>query len=278
MLRKTIEVISTLSLDVVAGACISSLFVAEMSGVQLHWTWLLALCICVWLIYTADHLYDAAHINHAAHSKRHKFHQQHRRGLLIALIFTGVAGIFLLFILPLPLLYWGMGGVALVGSYFLFIRIFRQKGLLHKELIIAFLYPAGIFLPSWYQLEEIPAMIWLLYLQFVLLALANLLLISVYEKEIDLKDGHHSFVLSYGAEKTIRLVQFALILFYLSLVANFLFYENLQVFVSASIILLLMGLALQLLIYKPNYFKSRERYRKLADSIFLFPLVLLVLP
>ncbi|MEO0330420.1 MAG: hypothetical protein AAF223_01865, partial [Bacteroidota bacterium] len=61
-----LRIAQVLSLDVVLGACISAWFVASLCRVTVQPITILALGICVWLIYTADHLWDAYRLNQPA--------------------------------------------------------------------------------------------------------------------------------------------------------------------------------------------------------------------
>jgi hypothetical protein len=56
MIKRAWELIKNLSLDVTAGAVISSLFVGKVFKVQLSLNMIFGLGIAIWLIYTVDHL------------------------------------------------------------------------------------------------------------------------------------------------------------------------------------------------------------------------------
>jgi 4-hydroxybenzoate polyprenyltransferase len=125
------------------------------------------------------------------------------------------------------------------------------------------------------QLSHIPMLAISLFLMFTLLALSNLLLISIYEQDSDRQDGHRSFVLSYGLHRSRQVINCALVAFYSCLLLTYLCMPSLGLF--AMIILLLMGLGLHLIKAKPALFQKNDKYRVLADMIFLLPAIYLLL-
>lgn len=278
MLRKSLKIAQILSLDVVLGAIISSMFVAKFLSVYLPFSHYSALGIAVWLIYTADHLADARKIRHRAHSARHRFHQRYFKAVSIAWFIVALLGLYNLSYLPRQLVILGLSLAALVGMYFLLIRLLPRPRFFHKEFVIAFLYASGIFLAPLYQLSERPGfLIMLFFMQYLLLALINVLLISWYEKDIDQADGHSSFVTLTGVKKSKLTISICQTLLYVSIALGIFYYPAFEKFLLFQSILLLMGITLHSISRKPNYFTESERYRYWADAVFYFPIIYLLI-
>jgi uncharacterized membrane protein len=277
VLKKSLHIARILSLDVVAGAVISSLFIADYLSVKIPPLYLLALALAVWLIYTADHLADARKIKHQAHSSRHRFHQQNFRILLLSLVSIALAGLYLLLYLPPMLTLCGVSGIILVGLYFILIRIFPNSSVFPKEFIISLLYTLGIFLAPVYVYAAYPqAPLLLIFGQYLLIALINLLLISWYEREVDLKDGHSSYVLKVGNKKSRITIRVCVILLYLSVVVGFLLSITDRDLLFSELIILMMGATLHTIASKQAHFSVGGRYRSLADAVFCYPLLYII--
>ncbi len=278
MLRQLIGIGRILSLDVVTGACISTLFIADYLQVNLYIFPVLALGICVWLIYTADHLADAYQVKHPANSNRHLYHQKHFKAIGISFLVMTIIGTVMLFYLPRQLIVRGVVLTGFVGLYFLLISILKPKRFFHKEFIVAFLYATGIFLAPISNFNRLITWdIIALFMQFFLIALINLLEFSLFEKQLDEQDNYVSFTIFYGETHTKKLVYGLFnILFTFILVTSFLFAHNLPC-IKAELLIFTMGLSLFLILRNPAFFKKNERYRIVGDSVFLYPLLYLLL-
>lgn len=277
MLKRFFAIIRILSLDVVLGACAGSMFIARYLQVKLPWLHLIALALSVWLIYTADHLADAYQVKHAAHSSRHLYHQQHFHKLSI--IFLGVltGGLVLLFYLPVKLISWGLVLVAFVGVYFLIIKLLPYPRNYYKEFMTALLYAAGIFLsPVSLYPHTLSVDIILAFFQFVLIALANLIIFALYEADLDEKDGHLSFVLLIGTKKAKWVVYACLIVVLCIGMLSITIWPTHQKLLLMQGLFSLMTLTLLLIIALPAFFQQEERYRIVGDAVFLFPMLTLL--
>ena len=265
------QYIRILSLDVVAGACISSLFIARLLNVDLPFSVVLALGLAVWIIYTLDHLIDGVKIGHEAGSIRHRFHQKHASTIALFLVTAlAISGINL-FYLPVPTLKIGMSMVILVVIYFVILQAFRSRNIFFKESSISLIYTCGLFVgplslsASW-SVTVIPV-----FLQFLGLSLANLLLFSLLEHEMDKKDGHSSIVLSFGEERVKILSWMAILLVW----AMALLQVSMGMDLSIPALISLMAFLLGLILLRPGYFLEQERYRIVGDGIFLIPVFLI---
>ena len=274
----SIRFIPLLSLDVVLGAVVGTLFVADFLSVTIPPLQVVALAICVWLIYTADHLLDAYQLKRPAHTPRHRFHQRYFRIIGGAFVVVSLCGVALLFFLPQPVVWHGTWLVALVGLYFLLSKAVRLNRYLPKELMIALLYAAGIFLsPLVAYPAEITWVVAILFLQYVLLALANLLIFSWFEVDIDEKDQAVSFAKTAGRNTTRQLILLLLGMLSVSCCLFLgLFSWGSRMFIAESVVLG-MSLLLLLIMLRPSYFAQHERYRLLGDGIFLLPLLVLLI-
>lgn len=277
MLRRSLQIAQILSLDVVLGAIISSIFVARFLGYYLPASQWGALGMAVWLIYTADHLADAQKIKHPAHSARHRYHQRHFKAIRNAWFVVAAAGLYILTLLPLSLITWGIGLTLLVGLYFLLIRLLPHSRFFHKEFIIAFLYTAGIFLAPIHYLSEAHALpIILFFVEYFLLALTNVLLISWYEQDIDRADGQHSFVIVAGDETGKFTIKSCLSLLYTCILFSVLYFRSYDKLLLLQFVLLIMGITLHSIMLRQSLFAKQGRYRFWADAIFYFPTIYLL--
>ena len=274
-----LTLIQILSLDVVLGACVGAVFVAKFLVVPITFASLLALALCVWLIYTADHLRDAYRLKRrVAQTPRHRYHQTRFKTIFAAWLAVAAMGIVVLFFLPARLLYYGFGLTGAVAVYFVLTQRTSLATWFPKEFMTALLYTLGIFLPvlAFYE-EPLYWNVGIFFSQYFFLALANLLLFSWFEVEADRQDRHRSFALSAGRPLTRSIVLLCLgavvvsALFMLILISTSL---------TSSVVqgtVLVMGLVLLMIVLRPAYFEKRERYRLVGDGVFLIPVIPLLL-
>ncbi len=265
---RLLELARILSLDVVLGACASSWFVAQLSGVTIESVTILSLGVCVWLIYTADHLWDAYQLQHPAHTARHSFHQHYFRGLVIVWLVMAALGVALLFYIP-PSIF--RGGLMLLGgvvTYFVVNHFINFNQIVPKEILAALLYTSGIFLPVAVQIENLDLISYLVFGQFFLLALANLTLISWYELASDRLDGAPSLAIQYG-RPSVQLISIICILLSITLAV----WMILNAPLASHVVMIMMSLVLGSIWTFPVWYAKNKRYRWVADGIFLLPAV-----
>lgn len=278
MVKKMTQLARILSLDVVLGTIIGSLFVADYLQVQLPWFFVLALAICVWLIYTADHLSDALKIPHAAHTTRHRFHQNFFKPIATVFCLISISGLVLISHLPFSIILWGSIVLGMVGLYFISIRWLRLQEVIHKEFVIAFLYSIGIFLaPVYLKHSPLDITVWILFIEYILIALCNLLLFSWYEKDLDEQDQHVSYATVAGNKTAFRtLLGCIAILYGIVILTTIFFYSSID-FLSTQLVILLMVITLHCILQFTSYFRQHERYRSVADAVFFYPIICLLL-
>jgi hypothetical protein len=272
--RRLYGLIRLLSIDVAVGALGGGAMAAAYLQEPMRLAWYILLPLAVWTIYTWDHLLDARRLGDRASTDRHRYHVRHFKVLAVIAGLSGIACLVLAVIfLRLQGIYFGliMGGIVLV--HLLLVRLVgeRTSPLLIKEFGVALVYAAGIWgLPlinsgEWKEFTGI-----IPFLQFLLLALVNLLEFSLFEIEIDARDGQTSFVRALGKAKSIRLIRI-----FLGLVAALglvlLLLVDSRYVLSLELIFGLMAALLALLLYRKAWFSQHERYRTWGDAAFLLP-------
>ena len=263
---RILELARILSLDVVLGACISSWFIAHICEVTVEPTTILTLGICVWLIYTADHLWDAYQLLHPAHTARHRFHQYYFRSLSIIWLMIAMLSLLLLFSIPPVVLRGGLILSVGVVLYFIINHFIKLDQVVPKEVLAALLYTLGIFLPVIVQADNMSLSNYFVFGQFFGLALANLTLISWYESETDHLDGASSLAIQYGKPYT-QFISKGCILLCLALAGGLVLDDSLV----AQLIVVVMSTTLGSIWMFPAWYAKNERYRWVADGIFLLP-------
>jgi 4-hydroxybenzoate polyprenyltransferase len=267
MLRRFMQwysVFNILSLDIVTGSVICSLFFGKLLGVKILPYGLLGLGLTVWIIYTADHLLDAKAIKHEAASPRHRFHQKHFKSLSVFMLILAFVDFCVILFARKPVLLWGAFLAFFVAIYLLVQRYLKMV----KELFIAFLYTCGVLLPAISVTSitlDTPYI--LLIVQFFLIALTNLLLFSWFDKERDRADLLHSFVTMSGKTLTavsiygISIINLALTVILLKYGFEF----------KTVAILATMHLMLLVIFIFHQHMNHNYTYRLLGDAVFLLP-------
>ena len=197
-IARAYQLVSILSLDVVAGAVVCALFFIKVLHTQITYS-LIPLALTVWIIYTTDHLLDARRIGHLATSPRHMFHQLHFNKLRVAILLVGMLDLLSLLFVTRAVVMGGMFLALLVA-----VIIIMQRALpWMREIVVSVLYTCGVLLPAIAQARiSYTVAHSLLFIQFSLVALTNLLLLSWLDRESDFKDGLTSFTLIAGQRMT----------------------------------------------------------------------------
>ncbi|WP_155187207.1 hypothetical protein [Fulvivirga lutimaris] len=264
--------INHLSIDVVIGSIISSIFLSIITDIKYSNTSLLILGLVVWSIYTFDHLLDAKNSKADQLSARLAFHKRHSSILTKALIFTILLTACLLPFIPYKTLLYGTVLSSAVLVYFLSIHFLKSKFILHKELVIAIIYTAGICLGPVSQMTNPISNFQLLVISiFFIIVLFNLLVFSLMDQKEDLNAKFPSFVMAAGEPitlvvlKVLGLVGIALIT-YLTVLG----------FVRESVLLASMFGVLQIIFWRRENTYIIKYYRYAGDGIFLFPIFYLL--
>ena len=262
---KIIHFVQNLSLDITAGAVIMTLFLGQVFEVEVSGTMVAGLAIAIWLIYTADHLFDAYKLKSQAVNPRHAFHQKYFKPMIVLALVVFIIGIWNLTFLPYRTTLFGavMAGLSLV--YLLYSYISTKP--FNKEIFAALVYTAGISTAplSLTTVVEWPQL--LVVLQILLLAYANLLIIPLYEHDIDLEDHHNSVATLKGASMVKQRVLLMCSLSFVLVAIQFFLNRP----IAVVIILLLMTFVLFTLINRQDLFRKYQLFRILADGIFFLP-------
>lgn len=259
--------IQNLSLDVTAGAVISSLFVCKCFEVNPSPEIMLGLGIAIWLIYTIDHLRDAAGSGKEVANPRHAFHLKYQKVMLIAAVIVFGLGVVNALWLPFDTIKAGMILGSLCGVYFVYLKVSSVHRF--KELLAALIYTAGVFAGPVSLVTEWDLSYLILFFLFLLPVTANLFLFPLYEMEMDSRDQIASIALNEGRKKTLKLVGLLLVLHGVLTVWSMI---NMPLYTRQGYIFLLMNLALVMLLIWPQKFRKRQLYRWLGDGIFFIPL------
>lgn len=259
---KIYHYINILSLDVVAGSVICSLFFARIFEVTVPKYTLCALAITVWIIYTVDHLKDALIIPQSASSDRHRFHQEKFGIILPIVLLACLVDVKMIWHLKFSVLLYGFVLGIWVAMYLLWQGYLKFL----KEIFVASLYTLGIVLPS---LAIHPLVLnplhYILIVQFCMTAFINLLLFSLFDYKTDSLHQQHSFVTWFGYSSARQCI---LLLGMLNMVGGFwmLFYNT-----KLNLIILLMNMILLTILVFKNELKFHNYYRMIGDAIFFIP-------
>lgn len=266
-LNRLYQHINILSLDVVAGAVISALFFAALLGVSPGPMSMVALAVTVWIIYTADHLQDAMAIPTVASTDRHRFHQRHFRVILGAVIVAAAADLTLLWFLSVATLRAGV----ILGAIVLVYLVLQRHLKFLKEFFVASLYTAGILLPSLALMENSLSPIhYLVITKFVITAMMNLLLFSLFDHQQDRVHQQHSFVTWFGPRSTRMGI---LCLGGLNILSGMWLWE---IDTRAAAVFILMNLTLLSLLFLGRRVGTDNYYRILGDAVFFLPAIYLL--
>ncbi|MDH5598881.1 MAG: hypothetical protein OEY34_07145, partial [Cyclobacteriaceae bacterium] len=163
------------SLDIVLGACIMAWFLGETLFSPVNYYILSALGLCIWIIYTMDHMFDAQSTEFPILFWRHKVHQKYSRilGVIIGvLIMLGV--IIIVPNLSYRVLLYGSILLVFVIVYLLLIKF---GGYFLKEIFAALLYTLGIVTGPLGEFTQVLLPFhYLVVLQIFLIAFLNLLI------------------------------------------------------------------------------------------------------
>ncbi|MEM9324842.1 MAG: hypothetical protein AAGA85_04275 [Bacteroidota bacterium] len=253
-----------LSVHIALGAICVLYFVDRLQQLGLPTAIYICLFAAVWTIYLVDHKLDARKEGLA--TPRRHFHRASRRLIDGLILFNLIIGLLAMAFIPRPVV---LGGLFLAGLSLVYLRFAGQLGSWRvKELLTALCYGAGVMLAPLYYGPFWPTLI--LTSQLAVLALANLLLFSMFEKDADEAEGFSSWVTEMGSRRSEHLLRILLALTIVSAIAFMVtLYWRFQLF------MLVASLILFFISFKRDYFGQRERYRVFGDLVFILPLALL---
>ncbi|MFY0687698.1 MAG: hypothetical protein JXQ90_11065 [Cyclobacteriaceae bacterium] len=262
-----IHILRWLSLDIVLGGAVLLFFLGTVFHIQIPAVIYLCLSIAIWIVYTADHLQDAARVANPS-AERHIFHKKHFKVIAISMAIMTLVGMGSAMYLSVEILKQGVTVAMISIVYLLISRRFSIMGL--KELYVAAVYAYGIFLypmvalkAKWGLLEHV------LIVQLGLVAFINLLVMSYYDHERDAEDGFGSFTLLIG-KAGVRSVLIGLISISIGIAVWMLWNHH---FVRLQFYYFFCLFTLSMIISFNRFFGQNDRFRIFGDGIFLFPLL-----
>ena len=178
-----------LSLDICIGA-LGSGAVAETiwrSRMKQAWWWILP--VSVWVIYTADHLFDAWKLRGNAVNERHRFHHDHFAPLAILAACASVGALVGAFWYLRDLVIFGGLVVGALAALHVVIA-FWGKLKIGKEFSVALIYTFGVwFAPIINRGIHLNPFSVAAVLVFAIAALQNLIMNSIIESDLDHAEG-----------------------------------------------------------------------------------------
>jgi hypothetical protein len=275
-MKQIFSFVHNLSLHIVAGACISALFIADVLNVELSRSHLVILGLSVWIIYTIDHLIDGSKTENPT-APRHQFHKQHQNVILMALPWFFIFLFFNLFKVPTNTLISGFFVVCLVFLYFLTYKQLSLRIPSYKELLIALGFSLGVFVTAIdFSAELLNLGLFLLFIQFFMLSYLNVLIISVLDYHIDKQDGFISIATNKDQEYIERLIYRSFAILGVSILLGFFLWSSYLNYVYFQLVIVLMAGTL-FYIFRKRQILSNIQSHFLVDAVFLWPVVYFIL-
>jgi len=270
-------ILQHLSVDVVAGSVAMGILAVKVCHAEVPLAWWFVLPLAVWVMYTLDHLLDATQSDKAPTIGRHLFHRRHARVLSYWIIGLGAIALGLTLVyLPHQIIVGGMLISVIILLYFVSLRVLPMyiKKWIPKELIIACIYVGGIFLvPWWYSDGSMPFKNGSLIMVIVLLVWSEGAMASWYDRDNDLRDGHHSFATVMGKALSKRIISGVLVITWLSLIMKFLYQVTMEL-QAIYVVLIVINMGLLLIMNANAYFAKNAGYRVWGEVLFILPVVL----
>jgi len=259
-----------LSLDIVLGVAASGYFASRILDVNTNAGWWLALCLSVWSLYLVDHWLDTR--RHGNNSERpiHIFFRKNTNWLLVLILVISVADVpVIFFLLDRKLLVPGIviGGVTSILYMFRHITLLKKRSLLPVEFFIMVVYTAGIwFGPLLMRDKELSWPSILIMLQFGLMILVNISVLSGYDYELDKSLNNISLATITGkkAAKILALISAAITVL---ISVPVILLRGGKVEIAGSLLMGFMAVITYLLTYYATELTKNEKYRMAADAI-----------
>lgn len=271
-----------LSLDVCIGAIGSGAVAQTICRARMKHAWWWILPLSVWVIYTADHLFDAWKLRGNAVNARHRFHHENFYPLVVLAAIAAFAAFMgaIVYLRELVVL----GGL-LVGAFALLhlILAFWGKVRVGKEVSVAVIYTFGVwYAPVANRTNELPVFLIAAVAVFVVAALQNLFMNSIIEYDLDHAEGQ-TFATAVLPHRTLRSIVLGIsALAAMAIPALWLIPEtrsglSVSLRAAASFILFLVVVPGAVL-WLQKYAFFRANYRLFAEWVFALGLGTLFLP
>jgi hypothetical protein len=199
-----------LSLDATSVAIVWQWWFARGLQVPAHWPERFVLGASVWLAYTADRWIEALRLTpDELQTQRHRFAARWRWTVFSGWIIVLAADLIIAFTqLTTREIEVGFILLAAVAVYLLSHQLYHRHRpwRLPKELCVALLITAGALLFPVANRDAALPVLWLTVPHFVVLCFINCLLISRWEREVDVMQGQQSLALEPQLNRAFRLV------------------------------------------------------------------------
>ncbi len=229
------------------------------------------------MIYIIDHLWDVKKIKGRPSSGRHSIYFEHytffKYFAIILLPFVLISS--LLFLSFKVIVFGFLLGLCVAGYLCIvhYCNVRKMEKWFHKEIFVGLIYGLGIWGSAALLARNFEVVHWILGAMFVMIAIQNLLIFSVYEQEEDLSQNQQSIVQVFGQntiKKSVILIALLvgimgtiiLIFFSSPLIRNWVIIEWIMVVILVCIVT------------KPEYFKKSFAYRWVGDGVFILPAIL----
>ncbi|WP_182867681.1 hypothetical protein [Stieleria mannarensis] len=155
--------------------------------------------LSIWLVYTADRLFDSLHLDTAqSHTVRHRFHFRHRKTICVVWILAlALDTAVVVSYATESQLRWGCAAIATVLAYVVSVQFVKDAvGWFPKELRAGMVFAFGVSLNAW--VEVAPEELIALAVSVAMIALvftANCVTIAALESDMDRVQNFDSWVL-----------------------------------------------------------------------------------
>ena len=276
-MHKTLKIIQILSLDVVTGSMAIGYLAVRLLDVSPNAWWWIILPMSVWTIYSVDHLFDGYKLRSKGKIERHNYYFRNRFILIPIIVLLSFSSLVLSFLyLETRIIIGGLILGLLCTVYFLIINFTRItfRRTVPKELVIAFIYATGIFLaPFVWGIDTINPTSVFVFIIIGLLAFSEGVMISYFDFDLDLADGHSSFTTSFGRNQTRRFLLVLHLIIEISLLIA-LFKSEINLFFICFILLLIMNFILAMLTMVTPGRYILKYHKLIGESVFLLPAIL----
>lgn len=276
-MNKQLKIIQYLSLDVVLGSLAVGYLAVRLLDVIPNPYWWPILALSVWIIYSFDHLLDGYKHKNNGKIERHNYYFRNRK------IIIPIMGLFSLIVVILSFLYLDKGiitGGILLGIitllYFLTINFssVNIRYFIPKELIISIIYTTGIVMAPIIWKGELPEPSVILIIIIIgLLAFSEGVMISYFDYELDLADGHSSFTIRFGQTQTKRFLLALHLIVEIAIIIA-LFKAETRFILICLILLLLINFILGLLTMIPHRPFVLKYHKIIGEAVFILPFIL----
>ncbi len=269
--------IRLLSIDIVLGVFAGGIYASRLFQTRMPPVFWILLLTSVWIIYITDHLVDGFIAGKNSSEVNFDYHISYRKlfiGLVVLMIL--INGLLFIFYLENPLKIFGLIAAILVIIYFLAHYLLNKFSiyLMQKEVLIAITYTYGVFGgPIWlasgikiYQLIVVAG-----YLSIIL---ANVLIYSVYDFNLDKQLKISSLATVKGIKITRRIAFYTLMIsLLLSVIMSLVFHLYLYAFLHVAISTILL-----MILLNPDKFSQNNLYGIIADAALFLPFLIILKP